>query len=626
MLEEGGWTYTPREETPRSRDDCQWAAVPYKRWKERLLGQARRWWILTTEPKYLVSAVSRRNSWRVLLPLPGVLAMLADTGRSDLVILDTSVAIGLLAAGFMPCSRLFSDCTIALLHAAFNFAHNYVLLRKQLLDEVEEMSATWSCQVLSMFAMSFAGLHSLALAGFGMVMAISTLLFRFDWTCEQAVACCCIFATASFSEQRLAWFVCERRAHDFGYKALNSTATQHEDVCCGHRLSPRSVAVDHHDSGPEDTVPRGNDSDDFEESCYSGGNTIGSSRLSLADYVISRLSPSDAASQPSMAGYVFSRLLANPAAASRAARGSPQRHRFAAAQVQMPGAASHEAPLFSRHEQIERAGSTLTEEPSGSLFGQGFEGGAIPEVAEPSREPAGWWASGKGGGEYQAMLPEGSPQKAALNFSSGSDTPGPKAPDTEVSCPNDEDLRPRFAEPPASPPASIPEPEKPVVLRGIKMAGFQLAELNVLFVESTDRDTTVNGRETYWSAANDYFLYRSEATSTWGAAKARRLQAVRDGTSNGVAHSPEGFEIWDSQAVIAHSKRGWREWDSEHSKWVNRPGSGVESRGKVRPKASPLEKASQAKPETCNQGCQTDAMKKKDVPGSPIAEITPETS
>jgi len=295
---------------------------------------------------------------------------------------------------------------------------------------------------------------------------------------------------------------------------------------------------------------------------------------------------------------------------------------FASAQVQLPGAATHEAPCFSRQEHdVGRIGSS--EEPTGALFGQGFEGGGVPNVAEPTQEPAGWWSSGKGS-EYQALLAESSPpQKASVNCSNGSDTPGPKAPDREVS------WQGRFAEPATSPPASIPEPERPVVLRGIKMAGFKLAELNVLFVENTDPDMMVNGRETYWSEEKDYFLYRSEATSTWGAAKARRLQAVRDGTSNGVAHSPEGFEIWDQTAVIAHSKRGWREWYADTKVWENRPGSGVERRGKVRPKAPPTEKACQAGCSMflmCNRECQTDDAKAKDVSGSPKSEITPEIS
>jgi len=612
---------------------------------------------MTTEPKYLVSAASRRNTWRVLLPLPGILAMLADTGQSDLVILDASVAIGLVAASYLPCSRLFSDLAITILHAAFACAHNYVVLRKQFLAmelaestttafpsqpttapdaSIQGSEAPWSCQVMSMFAMSLAGLHSLALVAFGIVVAATSLLFRFEWTPEKVVACFCILGASAFSEQRVAWLVCERQDPHFGYKALNSSATQYEDAWCSQRLSPRGVAVDHVESGAEDAVtprgsPRGNHSDGLEESCYSGPQTLGSSRLSLADYVISRLSPSDASQQPSMADYLFSRL-SDPSPAARAQRASP-RHRFAAAQVQMPGAATHEAPSFSRQEQAGRDESSLQEESSGPLFGRGYEGGAPPNVAEPTQEPSGWWSSGKRS-DYQALLPDASPPQRpaqarliqrASPATNGSETPRRKLPDTEVQ-PHNDSRQPRFAEPPVSPPASIPEPERPVVLRGIKMAGFRLADLNVLFVESTDPDTKVNGRETYWSAANDYFLYRSEATSTWGAAKARRLQAVRDGTSNGVVHSPEGFEIWDSQAVIAHSKRGWREWDPEQSKWVMRAGSGVESRGKVRPKASPLEKASQAQPETCNRECQTDTLKGKGVLGSPIAEITPETS
>merc|ERR1711972_254671 len=146
--------------------------------------------------------------------------------------------------------------------------------------------------------------------------------------------------------------------------------------------------------------------------------------------------------------------------------------------------------------------------------------------------------------------------------------------------------------------------ERKVVFRGVKLTGFRNSGLNELFVENADDEFMINGRETYWSSSGDYFLYRSESTNTWGAAKAKRFKQVRDGSSNGVAHSPENFEIWQTAAMLA--KKAWREWDAEENKWVTRQGSGVESRGKVRKKDAPFEKGTQTELSVEEKAVQTE--------------------
>jgi len=125
----------------------------------------------------------------------------------------------------------------------------------------------------------------------------------------------------------------------------------------------------------------------------------------------------------------------------------------------------------------------------------------------------------------------------------------------------------------------------------VKLVGFRCSQLNVLYVESSEPGLVVNGRETYWSSVGDYFLYHSSGTNTWGAAKVKWFQQVRDGKDSTVAHSPLGYEIWNVAAVPA--KKSWIEWDGEARKWVTRHGSGVESRGKVRPKTATAEAAVQ---------------------------------
>lgn len=136
----------------------------------------------------------------------------------------------------------------------------------------------------------------------------------------------------------------------------------------------------------------------------------------------------------------------------------------------------------------------------------------------------------------------------------------------------------------ASSPGSARDEEP--ALRGVKLNGFILPALNVLYVERRGLTFAMNGRETYWSAANDFFIYYSKATDTWGVAKVKRFEQVKHGQSHGCAHSPEGDDICDKA-----TGKGWREWQPQASQWVVRPNAGVESRGKVKPMTAQTPKA-----------------------------------
>jgi len=144
--------------------------------------------------------------------------------------------------------------------------------------------------------------------------------------------------------------------------------------------------------------------------------------------------------------------------------------------------------------------------------------------------------------------------------------------------------------PPASPTSTEKSPQ--TQYRAVKMTGFKNPGLNDMFIENNEPSYIINERETYWSSTGDFFLYRSASTNTWGAAKAKRFQNIKDGKSNGVAHSPEGFGLWDSGKVV-RLKKAWREWDADASKWMSRQGSGVDSRGKVRKKEQSADKGTQ---------------------------------
>mmetsp|Transcript_53920 Transcript_53920/g.144416 ORF Transcript_53920/g.144416 Transcript_53920/m.144416 type:complete len:266 (-) Transcript_53920:116-913(-) len=237
---------------------------------------------------------------------------------------------------------------------------------------------------------------------------------------------------------------------------------------------------------------------------------------------------------------------------------SRPRPRFAAAQVQVPAAATHEAPVF-----VEKLD-----------FSEGVHDTCY-SLYSPSAQST-------------ARSSDGQVLRRQVDAEQGHSSSAP-----------------------SNPPLSPPPADHGVVLRGIKMHGFSTPQLNVLYIESMEASTKVNSRETYWTEASDYFLYYSKATDTWGLAKARRFQAVVDGTSNGVAHSPEGYEIWEDAARVkrraARTLGNWREWDTKANKWMPRPNAGIEHRGKVRPKVpSPLEKAVQTERAVKDKECQTD--------------------
>lgn len=547
--------------------------MPCLKSKEQFVTNLRRWWYVTTDRGYLNSSASRRNSWKVLLPVPGILAMLADRGMSNLVILDVYATVALFLVGYLPPRKLWSDLAIFLVHAVFYTAHSILAFRqRQVLQEDDPdaflLADSWSCQVLSVFGMASAGVHSFALLGFNAFVAAASHWLHQDGGPEQIVACLYVTATAVFAERRVAQLVFDVQGADFGYKALKFTGDPQTD-------SGQETWEDSPRRATDPLMPKDNEAaltgrpdvvlhSDGEEpesppASLQGAEPAGNSRSMIADFVLSQLKPKETSRRPSRAEEIFSRL--QPVFSS-------PRPRFAAAQVQMPAAATHEAPIFVDKLEIGDGQLGGLHDSCYSLYSP-----SAPSTARSS-------------------------QGEALRF------PFPtNAADAERGR-----LSSTMSSPPVSPPTASARPQH-VVLRGIKMHGFSTPQLNVLFIEGREASTKVNGRETYWTEANDYFLYYSKATDTWGLAKARRFQAVIDGTSNGVAHSPEGYEIWEDANGRKRATRtlgNWREWDNKAGKWMPRANSGIEHRGKVRPKVVPLEKAVQTDVASKDQQCQTD--------------------
>jgi len=125
---------------------------------------------------------------------------------------------------------------------------------------------------------------------------------------------------------------------------------------------------------------------------------------------------------------------------------------------------------------------------------------------------------------------------------------------------------------------SSSQPRGPDSLRAVVLGGFSCRALNTLFVERPSKQYRLNGRESYWSEKADYFIFYNAAMRTWAVEKAKRLSHVQCGQSNGVAHGPDGYDIWCKSL-----REGWYEYDKEAFAWTHHGSAGVTRRGRAKP-------------------------------------------
>ncbi|CAK0890530.1 unnamed protein product, partial [Prorocentrum cordatum] len=101
--------------------------------------------------------------------------------------------------------------------------------------------------------------------------------------------------------------------------------------------------------------------------------------------------------------------------------------------------------------------------------------------------------------------------------------------------------------------AALPHAES---RRAVMLGGFRTEAFNAIFVENRRAEFRMNGHATYWSA-DDWFLYYSPGTRTWGVARASRFARVRAGQSYGSAHSPPSYDLlYDARLS---PPMGWKE-------------------------------------------------------------------
>eukprot|EP00441_Pelagodinium_beii_P027267 CAMPEP_0197664568 /NCGR_PEP_ID=MMETSP1338-20131121/58718_1 /TAXON_ID=43686 ORGANISM="Pelagodinium beii, Strain RCC1491" /NCGR_SAMPLE_ID=MMETSP1338 /ASSEMBLY_ACC=CAM_ASM_000754 /LENGTH=646 /DNA_ID=CAMNT_0043243243 /DNA_START=54 /DNA_END=1991 /DNA_ORIENTATION=+ len=450
--------------------------------------------------EFLTSSASRRDLWKFLLPLPGLLAMIGDKGKSELLLLDAGMAVSLFVFSSLPMGWILSDLVFSVIYAAFIPLHSVL--------NAAPAAFGGASPVTAVVTMAAAGVNVVILASFTILSYVAAPHIAYSWTVEEITVCGYVLLLAMAVERRATLLMTGGDVYStqLGYKALG---LQDDPSRASASRMPVEILNSRYTA---DTLSRAGMSDGEDSYRPLPKESTG---LALVDQLLARFGKSPG-SQPGKAGLtsIFSGLggAATPSVSSRATQ---SRSRFAAEQVSLPGAAYQEAPQFQDRGLDEELGEPLNQK----------------QQTRERNQPA----SSAGGT---------SPTRGGHGTS---------------------------------------------YLRGIKLGGFANEGLNALFVEKPAPALAVNGRETYWPASGDYFIYRSASTNTWGVGKAKRFQQIKDGKSNGLAHSPEGYEIWvdvnEVPSTPSNSKKSWREWDVELSKWVARDGAGVHGRGKVRPKA-----------------------------------------
>lgn len=453
--------YEPHPPTPSS-----------ERAPKTFVAEVQRYWQTSLDRDFLSSSASRRDMWKFILPLPGLLAMIADHDSMELLLLDGFLSGSLLLMAFLPTWTLMSDLVFCLIYAAYLPVHSVMSLGPANLSAASP--------VMAALTLAAGGVNTGILLSFVSVSALAAPFVSFTWTPEQTVACVYVLIVALMLERRsvsLVLYGCGDWSEQADYSSYSMLpgGLQRDVSTDAYSRVPAGILDSRHAS-----LDEGSDGEDP-----------------------SAPLPDDSSSPAAFLGQLFSRLRTD----------SPQAN--------------------GRSRRLEKSG-----EASGN---NGFHGTDF-EHSEPASD--------------QSLL--GSYNSLAL---------------TTQSLLSSADLT-----------------ETGSYLRGVKLGGFKNNEMNTLFVEKNDPRLLVNDRETYWPASGKYFIYRSVSTNTWGVGKATRFNAIKAGKSNGRAHSPKGYELWLDVNEIMHSGnsgKSWREWDLEANQWKRRVGSGVRSRGKVRPKFGP---------------------------------------
>ncbi|CAE7374181.1 SKI2 [Symbiodinium natans] len=279
--------------------------------------------------EFLASVASRRDLWRLLLPLPGIFAFVADRGDHELMIMNAALSVTLFLMSSLPQAWLLSDVVFCLLFASYIPLHS-------VLGFVPPSIGAPSGPALATLTMAAAGVNVWILLGFVLISYGTAPYVAYAWTVDQLLVCLYVLFVMMLVEHRATLLQGRSNLQQSGYKALISA----EDASRASR-------------GPVDPLSSRYTADTL--SATGGGNfdaednstppPVEGHEFAFLDGLWSRIREQRSSGPMSS---IFARLTTGQR--SVASTSSGPRHRFAADKVQQPGAAVHEAPFFSERE------------------------------------------------------------------------------------------------------------------------------------------------------------------------------------------------------------------------------------------------------------------------------------
>eukprot|EP00930_Biecheleria_cincta_P042147 TRINITY_DN2899_c0_g1_i1.p1 TRINITY_DN2899_c0_g1~~TRINITY_DN2899_c0_g1_i1.p1 ORF type:complete len:508 (+),score=62.50 TRINITY_DN2899_c0_g1_i1:90-1613(+) len=158
------------------------------------VAEVQRYWSTSLDRDFLSSAASRRDLWKFILPLPGLLAMIADAHSTELLLLDGALSGSLFLMAFLPTWTLMSDLVFCLIYAAYLPVHSVMSLGPANLSAASP--------VMAALTLAAGGVNAGILLSFVAVSALAAPFVSFTWTHEQIVACAYVWLIAFMLERR----------------------------------------------------------------------------------------------------------------------------------------------------------------------------------------------------------------------------------------------------------------------------------------------------------------------------------------------------------------------------------------------------------------------------------------
>eukprot|EP00930_Biecheleria_cincta_P047832 TRINITY_DN3322_c0_g1_i2.p1 TRINITY_DN3322_c0_g1~~TRINITY_DN3322_c0_g1_i2.p1 ORF type:complete len:354 (+),score=78.53 TRINITY_DN3322_c0_g1_i2:47-1063(+) len=123
-------------------------------------------------------------------------------------------------------------------------------------------------------------------------------------------------------------------------------------------------------------------------------------------------------------------------------------------------------------------------------------------------------------------------------------------------------------------PSDIPL-EESAELTTITLHGFKMADINEEYLEGPTKDFNVQGRETFWQASGQYFMYYCKRFSKWRIAQISAFSQIMDGQCFAFVSDAHPHRDILNQTYL----KGFIEVDN--GQWVMREDAGVGQIGKL---------------------------------------------